>query len=64
MPFGRRGENDNTTALYEQNKDRQTGSLAIDHLDVKGYLEQGRRIAVAKDLLSSSYAETVASSRT
>jgi hypothetical protein len=59
MPFVRRDENGNITALFEQAKDQETESLAVDHPDVTAYLEQMRRIAAAKDLLSSSDAETV-----
>jgi hypothetical protein len=59
MPFVRRDENGNITALFEQARDPQTESVAVDHPDVKTYLEQVRRIAAAKDLLSSSDAETV-----
>jgi hypothetical protein len=59
MPFVRRDENGNITALYEQAMDVQSESLAVDHPDVQAYLEQLRRIAAAKDLLSSSDAETV-----
>ena len=59
MPFVRRDENGNITALYEQPIDLQTESLAVDNPEVQTYLEQLRRISAAKDLLSSSDAETV-----
>ena len=59
MPFVRRDENGNITALYEHPIDLQTESLAVDNPEVQTYLEQLRRIAAAKDLLSSSDAETV-----
>jgi len=59
MPFVRRDEIGNITALYEQPIDLQTESLAVDNPEVQTYLEQLRRIAAAKDLLSSSDAETV-----
>lgn len=58
MPFVIRDENGTITALYEQAKE-QSESLAVDHPDVLDYLEQQRRIAAAKNLLSSSDAETV-----
>jgi len=60
MPFVKRDENGNITALYEQPKGEDlTEFLATDHPDVTAYQEQERRIAAAKNLLSSSDAETV-----
>lgn len=60
MPYVRRDENGQITDLYDQAKDTScTESLAADHPDVMVYLEQARRIVAAKNLLSSSDAETV-----
>ncbi len=60
MPFAKRDENGTVTALYDQAKEGLlTEFLDPDHPDVKAYQEQARRIAAAKNLLSSSDAETV-----
>lgn len=60
MPFVRRDENGHITGIFDQPMDDPRGEfLAADHPEVKAYLEQVRRIAAAKDLLSSSDAETV-----
>lgn len=58
MPFVSRDANGSITALHEQ-ANGLTESLAADHPEVQAYLEQMRRIAAAKDLLSSSDTETV-----
>lgn len=59
MPFVSRDETGTVTALHEQATAAQAEFLAVDHPAVQAYLEQSRRIAAAKDLLSSSDAETV-----